>query len=51
MADRTSYLELTFKHAIDDAKLRVGVECCVRVRVDVTKFPFGAWFGSTDASH
>jgi hypothetical protein len=30
MADRTSYLELTFKHLNDEAKRREGVECCVQ---------------------
>ena len=30
MADRTSYLELTFKHAIDDAKRRKGVNAVSR---------------------
>ena len=51
MADRTSYLELTFKHAIDEAKRSEGVDCCVRVRVDVTKIPISAWFGFADDSY
>ena len=42
MADRTSYLDLTFKHAIDETKRREGVDCCVQVRVDVTNIPISA---------